>query len=417
MERVEVAVIGAGAAGLAAAALLRSAGVEALLLEARPRIGGRAHTEHTVPGAPFDRGASYIHAAEQGNPWLDVALALGERLLLDPRRRLVLDHGRPCAWAPYGDAIESASQRLGAAVAGGRQEAAGRLLAGSTAADHYARAMIGPWLSGMDIDAMDASDFVAAREGEDWLVPQGYGRLVERFGAGLPVRLSCPANVIRCRTEEVEITTTAGVLRAGHVILTVPLGVLAAERIRFDPPLPAPVLAALEDLPMGNLVKLRVRLDGDPFGVGDNVYLNAPPASERTILWLARPFGRDELMGFVGGSLADELTALPDKDMTAEVRRQLAAMLGDGAAIRIVACTAADWRRDPWALGSYAIARPGGAAARAALRAPFAERVHYAGEAAAADGWHGTVAGAYLSGRAAARAALGAGLCRHPVTK
>ena len=154
---------------------------------------------------------------------------------------------------------------------------------------------------------------------------------------------------------------------------------LAAERIRFDPPLPAPVLAALEDLPMGNLVKLRVRLDGDPFGVGDNVYLNAPPASECTILWLARPFGRDELMGFVGGSLADELTALPDKDRAAEVRRQLAAMLGDGAAIRIVACTAADWRRDPWALGSYAIARPGEAAARAALRAPFAERVHYSG--------------------------------------
>ena len=102
MERVEVAVIGAGAAGLAAAALLRSAGVEALLLEARPRIGGRAHTDHTVPGAPFDRGASYIHAAEHGNPWLDVALALGERLLPDPRRRLVLDHGRPVHGRPTG---------------------------------------------------------------------------------------------------------------------------------------------------------------------------------------------------------------------------------------------------------------------------------------------------------------------------
>ena len=210
--------------------------------------------------------------------------------------------------------------------------------------------------------------------------------------------------------------TSHGRLSAGRAIVTVPLGVLAAGRLRFDPALPAPVLAALDALPMGNLTKLRVRLDGDPFGCGDMVYVAAPPASERAIIWLVRPFGRAELMGFAGGALGRVLTAMSSEELAAVVRNELAALLGGDAGRHVLDVALADWAADPWALGSYAVARPGGATARAALREPWSERVHYAGEAAAQDGWHGTVAGAYLSGRAAARAVLSARNCRGSVT-
>ena len=160
---------------------------------------------------------------------------------------------------------------------------------------------MGPWLSGADTNAVDAADFLSAKEGEDWLVPGGYGQLVARFGAGLPVRLHCPVTPsAQCRRGRG--AHDPGRLRAGRAIVTVPLGVLAAGRSEFDPALPAPVLAALDALPMGNLIKLRVRLAGDPFGCGDMVYVAAPPASERAIIWLVRPFGRAELMGFAGGS-------------------------------------------------------------------------------------------------------------------
>jgi monoamine oxidase len=417
MNEVEVAVVGAGAAGLAAAAMLRAAGVGALLLEARARTGGRAHTDLSDPAAPFDRGASFIHAADQGNPWLDLALACGEPLVLDPRRRAIRAGGRALPAGPYEQAIASAFRHLGRAAAAGTATSAAACLPRRTAAQRHARALVGPWLSGVDSDRVDVRDFVAARDGEDWLLPNGYGRLVARFGAGLPVRLDCPVTALRQRPGGVELVTPQGTLRAGRVVLTVPLGVLAAERIRFDPPLPEAVRAAIADLPMGNLVKLRVRLEGDVAGAGDHVYLAAPPADERSVLWLARPFGRDELMGFVGGSLAAELTALAPPDLAAAVRAMLAALLGGAAAGRVRDCVAADWRADPWALGSYAIARPGAAiAARAVLRRPFAEGIVYAGEAAAADGWHGTVAGAHLSGRAAARSLLGSAGCRGPVT-
>ena len=111
-------------------------------------------------------------------------------------------------------------------------------------------------------------------------------------------------------------------------------------------------------------------------------------------------------MGFVGGSLARELARLPAAGLREAVTAPLAGLLGAAGLARIGACFASGWQHDPWALGSYAVARPGMAGARAALRCPLSERVLYAGEAAAADGWHGTVAGAYLSGRAAAQALL-----------
>ena len=398
MAQVEVAVIGAGAAGLAAAAMLGAAGARTLLIEARDRIGGRAHTDLTMPEAPFDRGASYIHAADQGNPWLDIALAHRTCLLHDPRRRTILRAGRPVARGPDEAAIASTWQRLACAGPG---TGAGALLPARTAADHYARALVGPWLSGADADAIDAADFAAARDGEDWLVPTGYGRLVEAFGTGLPIRLGCPVTVIRTMASAVEIETSAGTLRADQAIVTLPLGVLAAERVRFEPPPPRPVAAALDALPMGNLV--------NPFGCGDMVYASAPPASEQAILWLMRPFGRAELMGFAGGTLGRTLAALSQAELMDAARRDLMALGGSAVARSLVDCALVDWGADPWALGSYAVARPGAVGARAALRAPWSERVRYAGEAAAADGWHGTVAGAYLSGRDAARAVLAAG--------
>jgi monoamine oxidase len=370
MDQAEVAIVGAGAADLATANLLRMAGVDVLLLYARDRIGGRTHTDLAIAAAPFDPGASYIHAADQGNPWLGIARGLDEPIVRDPRRRAILHAGQHVAIAPYDVALKDAWRRLK-----GADGAAGAHLPDATLAQRYARALAGPWLSGVACAVMDAADFVAARDGEDWLVPGGYGRLVAATGTGLPVRLACPVLAVRSLHERVELETAHGTLRAAQAVITVPLGVLAAERIRFDPSLSPPVLAALDGLHMGNLVKLRVTLDGDPLGLPEGTYVTAPPADERSVLWLARPFGRLELMGFAGGSHAAELAALTPEALRAEVGRLLAAIAGGDAARRVVACTIADWLSDPFSLGSYAIARPGAASARASLRQPFTERI------------------------------------------
>ena len=413
---VDVVVIGAGAAGLAAATELRARGVTVAVLEARDRIGGRVFTDTTTLGTPFDLGASYVHAVEQGNPWADLALAWGEPIHPDPRRRLTFARGVVRGVddrTDFGAAAERAWRKIAAAAQARRRESVAPLLPRTTPAELWAAALVGPWLSGVDTDEVDPRDFADARTGEDWLLPQGHGRLVGRLGAGLPVRLRCPVQAVHASGQGVAVSTPQGRLRASHAILTVPLGVLAMGAIAFDPPFPAPARAALEGLPMGNLMKVGIGFDRDLFGAGDTFYTGAPPTSERAILYLAQPFGRDQVMAFAGGSLARELQALTPRDRDDAVLAPLEAMLGTSLRRHVRATLASDWHRDPWSRGSYAVARPGRAAAREALRRPLllGERVRYAGEAAAEDGWHGTVAGAYRSGRSAARAvaaALGA---------
>ncbi|MGU3546723.1 NAD(P)-binding protein, partial [Methylobacterium sp. A52T] len=103
-----VVVVGAGAAGLAAAALLRSAGQSFTLVEARDRIGGRTFTDRALGAAcRFDAGAEYIHWAER-NPWAPIARAAGAHVAREDgwARRLVVD-GRPAT------AAEAAQRRAG----------------------------------------------------------------------------------------------------------------------------------------------------------------------------------------------------------------------------------------------------------------------------------------------------------------
>jgi monoamine oxidase len=307
---------------------------------------------------------------------------------------------------PADEALDAATRRacrdLATAIQSGSGGSIGAFLSRATSADHFAAARIGPWLSGEDTDRLDPADFLAARDGEDWLLPDGYGTLVASFGAPLPVRLGCPVEAIRTTRERVELATAQGIVRSRYAILTVPMGVLQAGRIQLDPSPTSDVEAAWEGLPMGTLTKVGIGFDSDVFGLGRDFYLFAEPTSERSILYLVRPGGRNHVMAFIGGSLARELAALPGPALREAVAAPLVAHLGTAISDHIGACLASEWHRDPWAMGSYAMAQPGMAGARTALRVPLSERLVYAGEAAASDGWHGTVAGAYLSGRAAA---------------
>ncbi len=76
MEDVDVVIIGAGSAGLAAAKALRAAGFSFTLLEAMDRIGGRAWTSDQKFGVPFDIGCAWLHAADR-NPYFPEAKAAG----------------------------------------------------------------------------------------------------------------------------------------------------------------------------------------------------------------------------------------------------------------------------------------------------------------------------------------------------
>ena len=417
----EIAIVGAGAAGIAAALTAQAHGLPFRLIEARQRSGGRTWTTTTPLGRPFDLGASWIHAVDAGNPFAEIALALAAGPVVDQRRRLVLDRaGRPLSpgdVAAFHVARARGIMRIEQAPPGASLTDCLPVdadLGGDPAADLWnwtIRSSAGPWLCGTDCAATDAADWAAARAGTDWLLPRGYGTLVQNLAAGVPMTLDCALEAIEAGPDAVTLTTTRGSFTGRHLVLTVPLGVLAAERIRIKPALPRPWRQALDDLPMGCLMKVAIDLMADPLpGLGPEAsakqaagcYLHYPATDERGVLYLLRPCGHAMAYAFVGGSMARALEPETDAAIRDAVLEPLRGLLGTALVERSFGPVAVSrWGSDPFAFGSYAIARPGASGARAVLAQPLFERVHLAGEATAADGWHGTAGGAWLAGRAA----------------
>ncbi len=204
----------------------------------------------------------------------------------------------------------------------------------------------------------------------------------------------------------VVVDTTRGRLRGRLAIVTLPVGVLAAEQVRFEPILPLDKQRAIEALPMGLLAKVALCFEGDPFGHGATFYAHRQTTDQRAALYQVRPCGKDLVLAFLGGNLAHELEIAGEAAAGAFVLEPLLQMFGSGLRSRLRGVRQTRWGVDRCALGSYAVARPGGAAMRAVLAQPVADRLLFAGEACAEAGWAATVAGAHLSGQRAAREAL-----------
>jgi len=222
------------------------------------------------------------------------------------------------------------------------------------------------------------------------------GAFVARVLAG-PVRLRAEVSRLDWSGPGVRADTTRGTVRAAAAIVTVSTGVLAAGAIRFDPPLPEPVQAALAGLPMGLLTKVALHLpEPGRFGLEPDSFM---VRRDGPLTFSAWQQGRPYVTGFMGGRLAWSLA--DDCRAAAEfVRRELAELLGDTVAGEAVVTR---WGTDPFHRGAYAYARPGQADQRGVLAGAFpGERLLFAGEACRMDGLAGTVGGAYLSGRDAA---------------
>lgn len=404
----DVAIVGAGAAGIAAALTARATALSFRLIEARERTGGRTWTTTTPAGQPFDQGASWIHAADRGNPFAELALAVGAAPTIDRRRRVLLDdRGQrqdAAAIAAFHASRDAAERRI--AMAAPNASLADCLpVPPSAEAGPCAwndRVFAGPWLCGMDCRDTDAADWALACQGEDWLLPDGYGTLVQALAATVPTSTNCRLEALEIRPDSVELVTSGGRFRAAHVVLTVPLGVLQAERIGFTPSLPAAHLQALDQLSMSRLMKIGLDLRTDPFGEAEGYFLHYPASDETAVLYLMQPCGKPMAYAFVGGSAAKALEKDSDHAIRDAVLAPLRRLLGSTVVERTFGeAVVTRWADDPFALGSYSVAKPGGAAARAVLAAPILGRVFLAGEATALDGWYGTAGGAWLAGRAA----------------
>jgi len=435
VERADAIVIGAGFAGLAAATRLQEAGLETIVLEARSRPGGRVYTDRRWPASPVDLGGAWIHGTV-GNPITALAAAHGI-----PRQ--------PCAYAPAvrfdidgrarEDGGRSVTPRVEAGLAGVRARLAawaragrGGSLADAVRAEVAARGLDAraatrlrmaatygiAQISAADADAIGAAEVLddgGELGGGDALLAGGYGPLVDALAGSIDWRPGVVVRRIAYDRAGVEVVAEHGRRwRAACAVATLPLAVLQAGEVRFEPPLPAAHRQAVADLRMGVLDKVALRFAEPFWPEAAQLIAHRAPA-------LAWPHAFS-LLGFTG----EPILVLYDAGRRA-LRRERAgddAIIASGLATlralfgkRLPAprdAIVSRWGRDPWARGAYSYQPPGTTPRlRAALARPLGGRLALAGEAVHPEHW-GTVHGAWLSGRRAAEALIGGDGGRRP---
>jgi monoamine oxidase len=363
-------------------------------------------------------GAVWFHDAEH-NPLVPIAQAAGDRLLRSDELRTERTY--------VGDRLMNEAEASSYDGAWNRFEAAAHVLlrdnddvslaavTHSLPADPWAatvEAWEGPVICAVDADRFSARDWRRNALGGSNLVPDGgIGAFVtRRLTAGLDIRLNTPVSRILWGgpSGRVSVETAQGTLTAGACIVTVSTGVLAAGALLFQPALPPDVQDCIQALPMGLALKVALRANGP-----DRLDLPLHCSIDRQVKhsggslmpFQCWPLGRDYVQGWIGGGVAWDLARAGEAAAIDHALGQLRALFG-GRVDRLLTggSLVTHWDADPWVRGAYCYAVPGQSQARDRLGVPLADgHLMFAGEACNVP-YAGTLAGAWLSGQAAAKA-------------
>ncbi len=428
----DVVVIGAGAAGLAAAARLAEAGRSVLLLDARDRVGGRIYTRHE-PGlaAPLELGAEFIHGlAPATRQWAQKA---GQPVHEVPDSHWRWQNGTLSQQGSFFDDVQRAFRgnreratddisfaRFIDVVLKDEIPAHARALAltmaeGFDAADTKrasARAIVQEWTNESLVDAAQGRP------------EAGYSAVLAEVARALPaslckVQLQTVVHKVSWERGSVEVEGrflgTPCVAIAPRAIVTVPLGVLQAGageagHIAFEPAL-AMKEGALRGLVAGPVIKLLLRfrsafweqIDGGRFR--DAMFFHAEGQPFRTF-WTSLPARAPLLVAWAGGPRVTQLDSEGEvAHLAQQALQSLTAVFGKhwDVADELEAAYCHDWQRDPFARGAYSYVGVGGGTSRTELAASVEGTLFFAGEATDDAGEAATVTGALQSGERAAR--------------
>jgi len=407
-DGVDVVIVGAGAAGIAAARRLTAAGRRVAIVEAAPEIGGRCVTDTKIFGVPYDRGAHWIHMPDI-NPVAKLATQTGLDIYpAPPGQRIRV--GRRFARESEMEDFLATQVRATTAIADAARK-------GDVACSQALPKDLGEWRStiefflgpfgcGKDLSEISALDFSRSSERDiDAFCRQGFGTLLTKLAAGLPVQLNAPVTAIEWgRRTAVEVVTPRGRLTAPAAIVTASTNVLAARKIKFDPELPKRQLDALFKLKLGSYDHVTLELPGNPLGLRTDELVLEKSNGPRTASIFANASGSTLCMIDVGGSFGRDLAEKGEKEMIAFALDWLTNLFGSDMKTLVRRRHATRWNEEPWVLGAFSAAMPGGQSARRVLIEPL-NRMYFAGEAVHETLW-GTVGGAWESGERAAEAVL-----------
>ncbi len=405
---VDIAIIGAGAAGIAAARRVAAANRRYALLEANDVAGGRCVTNTGIFGVPYDLGAHSIHMPDI-NPVAKLAKQAGVPIYRAPRGQRIRIGRR---YAREGELEEylALSVRCERAIADAARKAdvscAQALPKDLGDWRSTLEFVLGPYSCGKDLGEVSAVDFSKSDERDiDAFCKIGYGGLLSKFANDLQVQLATPAQRVEWTGRLVEIGTTKGVIRARAVIVTASTGVLGAGKIKFIPDLPKRQQDAISKLTLGSYEHIALDLPGNPLGLQADDLMFAKSTSTRTAGLLANVSGTSLCLVDVGGQFGRDLAMRGEEEMVDFAIKWLGDLYGSNFNKLVKRASATRWYNEPWVLGSFSCAAVGGQPSRRVLMEPLNGRLWFAGEAVHETLW-GTVGGAWESGDRAAVDAL-----------
>lgn len=406
-READIVVIGAGAAGIAAARRITAAGRKVIVVEASDQIGGRCLTDTTSFEAPFDRGARWLHNPDS-NAMIKLAHAANVELYQTPGGQKIRI-GRRNARAGETEEFLATLVRANRAIddAGRRSDLSCAAALPKDLADWAGTTefVLGAYGTGKDLKDLSAADqFRAQDRTTENAVRPGLGALIGKLGDGLPVVLSTPATRVTWSGRDIGVDTAAGRIAARAIIVTVSSNVLASGAIKFTPELPKRQTDAAAKLSLGSTDRIALWMPGNPLGLGRDELMIEQSTTTRTASLLANVGGSSLCTVDVAGSFGRDLSAQGEAAMVAFAVEWLTSLYGSDIARTVKKSSATRWNAAPFVQGAMSAAVPGGQFARRALIEPMGN-LFIAGEATHETLW-GTVDGAWESGERAADAAL-----------
>jgi monoamine oxidase len=407
-RQADIVVIGAGAAGIAAARRIRAANRTVIVVEADSRLGGRCWTDSGTFGVPFDRGARWLHNPET-NPMVRLARSAGLDISAAPlgqKIRIGRRYARAGETEQFLAALVRANRAIDDAARGGKADVACESVLPEDLGDWAGTVefVLGANAVGKDLSDVSVMDKARAQDRMAAIgCRQGLGALMAKLAEPLPVALSTPARQITWNNREVSVETPAGRIAARAAIVTVSSNVLAGGSIRFTPD-PKRQLEAAAKLSLGSYDRIALVLPGNPLGLAHDEALIEQSNSTRTALLSANIGGSSLCVIDVAGSFGRDLSSQGEPAMVAFAVEWLTKLFGSDPAITVTKSTVTRWNASPSILGAMSVAAPGSQPSRKILTEP-AGNLFLAGEATHETLW-GTVDGAWESGERAAEAAL-----------
>jgi len=403
-SNIEIVIVGAGVAGLAAATELTRRGMTAVVLEARDRTGGRLLTIHDPRTAvPIELGAEFVHGVHP-DLW---------KLLREMRVPVIELGGEH--WTRDSEGFHPANSgwdemdRVFEAMSQAPEQSFAEFIAGISTAEEIKRSATA-YVEGFNaarkedvsIAWLNQEEKASEQIGGDrsFRVLAGYDAVGRHLARDLDIRLSTEVREIRWSPGNVFVQTSGGSIHAAKVIVAVPLPLLRSGRVRITPEPPS-LSHTANAIATGNALRITFRFAEARWAKATPHMSFIHGDVDFPVWWTAYPVNTPVITAWAAGPKADTLAGRPESELKQIAIESLRKLLGEDPG-EVEAAWFHDWSRDPLALGAYSYVRTNGLAATEALRNPVERTIYFAGEALA-GGHMGTVHGAIESGIRAAQ--------------